>query len=82
MENVLTCCGERSESSAVEGVDEGDDYIPLGVLAVLIKAVFSCQLNCALVSLCARVAEKDLFIACGLAQLCGKVSLNFGVIII
>ena len=52
VENLLTCCRKSAKRSAVETVYKGDDDISLSVLAVFVKAVFSCKLYSALVSLC------------------------------
>ena len=82
VENVLTRGGERGHRSAVEAVHQRDDNITLGVLAVFVKAVFSCDLDRALVCLGARVAEEYLLHSRKLAELCGKVGLHLGVVVV
>ena len=82
VENLLSCCRKSAKRSAVETVYKGNDDISLSVLAVFVKAVFSCKLDSALVSLCARVAEEHFLIACCLAKSFCKVSLYLCVIIV
>ena len=82
MEAVLSCGGEGSHRSAVKAVCKRYNDVSFGIFSVLVKAVFSCDLYSALVSFGAAVAEEYLVIAGSLAKLCGKIGLNFCVVVI
>ena len=76
VEAGLTGCLQRGHRTAMEGVPKGDDLA--AALAVLVIAVLTCELDGALVGLCARVCEEDLAHTgcldqcfCGLHHGCG-----------
>lgn len=56
VEDVLTGSGEGSDGTAMEGLVHGDDGI--SAVAVLIEAVLSCELDCALIGFRTGVAEE------------------------
>ena len=82
MENILSGCRKGRHSSSVEAVDKGNDNVAFGILAVLVKAVFSCYFYSTLIGLGAAVAKEYLIIACGLTKLCGKVRLHLCVVVV
>ncbi len=82
VENLLPRCRKSSERSAVKAVGQSDYIVPLRVLSVLVKGIFSCNFYGALVSLCAAVAEKHFFISGDLGKLVGEISLNFRIVVV
>ena len=80
VENILPGSRQRCDSSAVEGVHEGDDVV--SAFAVLVEAVFSCYLDSALVGFCAGVSEKHLRHARRSGQLVSKICLYFCVVVV
>ena len=59
VEHILSCSGKRSHGPAVERIYKRYDF--LSAAAVFIKAVFSCDLNRALVCFCARITQEHFF---------------------
>ena len=66
----------------MEAVHQCDYDIPLGFLAVLVKAVLPCNLDCTLISFSTRVSKEHLAVTSDATEFLSKISLYLCVVVV